>query len=185
MNVDLNFDDVIRLRELFAAGAAPSRLIGYIAERHSGDENWHRYVEAYFSSAFSVVILDRIWENRSGNFSIEDKTASYLNTVVLQEIVERAHLWRHTIAGEAWFDGLDVSSSELKLIDSIKPEIHPSLSESWAAMSGKSRFFVRQAMINSQSYYEKTMILARLAENLQRQVAELERQVNPVEAQLK
>lgn len=166
---------VTTLRKMFAAGATPSRLIRYIADYHSSDPRWPQYVKNYFSSAFSIVLLDM--ENQSPDARLSEKKTSHLNTHVLHELVGRAHLWQGISASDrVWFDGLAVSPDELTLIDQIKPELHPSLSGSWLLMTQEARDFVRRAMVNSQSYYEKTQILARLVEQLQQQLDDLERQ---------
>jgi hypothetical protein len=109
-------DDVVaRLRELFIAGATPSRLIEYIARHHAGDPNWPRYVQPYFATAFSVALLE--WENRSPELPIDERMAAYLDTTVLHEMVGRAHLWRQMVitpanGEEAWLDWLKISPDE-------------------------------------------------------------------------
>jgi hypothetical protein len=68
----------------------------------------------------------------------------------------------------------------MSLIESIHPESHPSLTESWSSITVKSQDFIRRSMINSQSYFERTQILVRLVEQLQQQITRLERQIDPV-----
>jgi hypothetical protein len=159
---------------MFATGATPSRLIQFIADHFPADANWPSYVQACFASAFSTVVLDM--ENHPSDQPVDDKKAADLNTRVLHEIVGRVPLWRDSVASQdrLWFDGLSISSDELSLIDSVHPESHPSLAESWPKMNEEAREFIRRTMVNSQSYYEKTQILARLVEKLQQQVGDHE-----------
>ncbi len=172
------------LRTLFATGVMPSRLIQYLAGCYSNDRDWPSHIRLYFSAAFSVVLLER--EYQAGAVALDDGTKHYLNTDTLHEMVGRAHLWRGTLdptlaSTRLWFDGLTVAPDELSLIDHIHPDQHPALSDSWATMSQQAKDFVRQAMINSQSYYEKTQILARLVEQLQGEIARQEHRFRAVD----
>lgn len=170
--MNLNPQVIDTLRKMFADGATPSQLIRYLARYHSNDPNWPNYISTYFAKAFSIVLLEM--EGRSIDDKLDDKTMAILNTQVLHELVGRAHLWKTDAHGQVWFDGLDISADELTLIDSVDPKAYPSLVESWPLMSEEGKEFVRRVMINSQSYYEKTQILARLVERLQHRIDELD-----------
>jgi hypothetical protein len=171
-------DLVDKLRIMFVEGATPTRLIEQISGHHAGDSGWPEYVESYFRSAFSVILLDREWHDRSSDGPISEKTAKNLNSRILHEMVGLAYLWRDKVAsipnGESWLDGLKLSRDELALIDSIQPESEPALANSWSTLSERTREFIRRSMINSQAYYERTEVLLRLVERLQQQVAHAE-----------
>jgi hypothetical protein len=49
-------------------------------------------------------------------------------------------------------------------------------------MTPRAKAFVRQSMVNAQGYYERMRVLALLAERLQEQIIELERQREGAEA---
>jgi len=170
---------IATLRKMFAEGATPSRLIQYIADYYGDAPEWTRYVQHYFWAAFSVVVLDM--ENQPADWQPDVRNSMRLNTDVLHEMVGRVHHWREQVrpmdaAGQIWFDELTIAPDELSLVDNIKPELHPHLCNSWLAMKQPARDCVRQALVNAQAYYEKTQILARLVEQLQQQVIDLERQ---------
>ncbi len=77
---------------------------------------------------------------------------------------------------------MTVSSDDLKINDEIRPESHPALTDSWESMTPRAKAFVRQSMVNAQGYYERMRVLALLAERLQEQIIELERQREGAEA---
>jgi Cdc6-like AAA superfamily ATPase len=171
---------VVDLRKLFLAGATPSRLIRFIASHHAGDANWPRYVSTYFWAAFSVVI-PRV-ESKLQNDHFETADFSHYNEDELHEIVVRAKEWHTNSTPEedslpAWFENLEVQD-DFTTATAMHPEVHPSLVDCWPSMDEKARKFVRQSMINAQAYYERMRIIAKLAEQLQHQVIDLENRAN-------
>jgi hypothetical protein len=172
---------VADLRRLFLAGATPSRLIRLIASRHASDADWPRYVYSYFWAAFSIVFA-RI-EHQAHNTFLDATDMSRFNEEELHDIVASAKEWLIDSTEDdtlpAWFDSVDVHD-DFAVAENINPETHPSLVDSWPLMDEKARQFIRQSMINSQGYYERMRILAKLAERLQCQVINLENRMNTV-----
>ena len=173
---------VAELRAMFLNGATPSRLVRYIVSRHEGDQDWATYVESYFTEAFSVTLL---MDRYPTPVDLDQIDLSDLDGEILRDMVGRQVAWRESVShpsGSAWCDGLSVSSDDLTMNQKIRPESHPALTDSWASMTPRAREFVRQAMVNAQGYYERMQVFARLAERLQEQINELERQSEEAKA---
>jgi hypothetical protein len=173
---------VAELRAMFLNGSTPSRLVRYIASRHEGDPDWPTYVESYFTEAFSVTLL---MDHYPTPVELDGIDISDLDGDLLRDMVGRQAAWRESVshpAGSAWCDGLSVSPDDLTMNQQIRPESHPALTDSWASMTPRAREFVRQAMVNSQGYYERMQVLVRLVERLQEQINELERQSEEAKA---
>lgn len=174
---------VSELRSMFLNGAAPSRLIRHIASRYEGDPDWSDYVGPYFAEAFSVttIALDRY----PHPVDLDRIDLSDLDGELLRDMVGRLAGWRDKSdvePGAAWCDGLAVSPDDATMIDSLQPESHPALKNAWSSLSPEVQGCLRRSMVNAQGYYERFQVLTRLVERLQKQVLELERNREEVEA---
>lgn len=163
---------VAELRELFVAGATPSRLIRHIATRHD-EPCWPDLVPHYFAEAFAVAVL------------AADGWPSDLDRELLRDMVGRSHLWRTPEDAEsdpAWWDGMrPVSGSERELLDRLRPETEPALREVWDSLPERTRSHIRRTAVNAAAYHEYAAVLARLVERLQEQVIRLEQERESVE----
>jgi hypothetical protein len=167
---------VAELREMFVAGATPSRLIRHIAGRHDG-EPWPRLVGEYFAQAFSVVTV--VADGWPETQDLDDVDPSELDRELLRDMVGRSHLWRPSNEADApaWWDGLrSVAGSEPELLDRLRPEGEPALREVWDSLPERTRSHIRRATVNAAAYHQYTAVLTRLVERLQDQVLRLEQE---------
>lgn len=162
---------VAALRSLFTAGATPSRLIRLVVAHHPDDPDWHHLVQRYFREAFMVPTV-RIMNDRD---AWEEMDLSHwdLNIHLLHRMVENRSTWLQdvTFDQDSWLDSL-VATDEPELIKQSQPPAE--VAESWSELPIQVREYVRRITGNAKALHERVLILARLAEQLQQRVSELE-----------
>ncbi len=156
---------------MFLRGATPHRLIRHIQESHH-EEDWPRYVQAYFWEAFSVVCLD--FEGFSRDKDLNEINPESLNGELLHNLVRRSGHWRadhNSTLESVWCDGLNYDD-ELDVMDQLDPKLHPSLAQYWSTLPVQVQTVICQTMINSQINRERAELLSRLVQVIEHQLEE-------------
>jgi hypothetical protein len=164
------------LRAMFNDGATPSQLIRFIISRHQNDSDWHHLIQRYFRLAFLVPVV-RIM-NDPDRWEQADLSHWDLNIHLLHRMVENRPIWNQHAANteanqQSWLDSL-VATDEAELIRQAQPPAE--LAGSWPELAPAVKEYVGRITGNVHALYERVLILARLAERLQQQVAEAQSQ---------
>jgi hypothetical protein len=166
---------VNELRSLFKGGTTPSRLIRHIVERHEGERSYHALIQAYFLEAFGVPIVRGL--NPIDDYQRADLRYAFLNERLVHEMIQRRKEWDTEAAGTseagAWLDSLSAGDDEQRLreVQSVKL---PDLDNCWPQLTPDERDYIHRSLASARGLYESVKILARLAESLQQQLAELQ-----------
>lgn len=165
-------DVVSGLRKLFAEGATYSGLLRYILKQHVAEELKQSDVQRYLVEAFDVPFFCPVRKNVKSRQN--DDYYTQIDTWLIADIVAARASWLGTHDSEspesAWWDTLP-----LKEPDQF-PEGKPLWlsSASWEALSPDEREKMSAAATSCEVLWQKVLLLARLAEQLQRRVSELD-----------
>jgi hypothetical protein len=171
--------EVIReLRVLFKEGATPSRLIRHIVARHPGESSWHALIQDYFLEAFGVPIVRGL--QPFDNYRHADLRYAFLNEHLIHEILEKHAQWdqeegQHKEA-ISWLDSTQATDKE-ELLKQAQAAIVPELADCWERLDLRERSFIQRTMASANGLYEEVKVLARLAEQLQQKIVELQDRV--------
>jgi hypothetical protein len=165
------------LRQMFRNGATPSRLIQHLVCHHDGKENWFDFVQTCFREAFSVSFV-RI-PDQIERVDFNDLSLAHLNKDLVHEMIQTRHLWDTDQGGQQgchspWLDSL-TAQDDVERFRQLHPGTNPILAKSWPHLEPKAQKHVQMRLANADSYYERVLILARLAERLQQRIVELEK----------
>jgi len=174
----LRLELIAELRQLLLDGTTLSGLVGHILEQHSGESTSQSLVRAYLMEAFSIPFHERIRKD-VGSAESHDFYAR-ANLFFLPEFVA---------ASAAWHGSGERNGEEKSWLDSFRSDDfpRPKASEdgnpplgisdaSWAALSPSERERIEQMESNERTLVDRVLILAHLAERLQRKVAELQKE---------
>ena len=176
MNTDPNI--VAELRNLFLDGATPSRLMQHILQRHPVESKAEKYrlIQDYFAAAFRVPHVRNL--RRENSYSGENLQYAFLNEGLLHDILARQSQWNQGRQADhlrqpSWLDTLTATSDEelLKNAQAAPPE---ELAASWYHLSENERAYICRLRANLNHVYERSRILARLAERLQYKLSRFE-----------
>jgi|SRR5579872_1681526 len=164
------------LRSLFKDGATPSRLIRHIVERHEGERSLHALIQSYFLEAFGIPIVRGL--NPTDDFQHTDLHYSFLNEQLIHDMVQKRSEWdAGFVAGssetESWLDSLKAADDDQR-ISQVQSVAISELSRCWPNMTPKEQAYIQGSLATANGLYQSVKILARLAECLQQQVAELQ-----------
>jgi hypothetical protein len=164
------------LRSLFKEGITPSRLIRQIVERHEGEPSLHALIQSYFLEAFGIPIVRGL--NPTDDYQHSDLRYAFLNERLIHEMVQKRSDWdAGFVAGssetESWLDSLKAADDEQR-INQAQAVAIPELSRCWPLLNPKEQSYILRSLATANGLYESVKILARLAESLQQQVAELQ-----------
>jgi hypothetical protein len=167
------------LRQMFRNGATPSRLIQHLVLHHHGKDNWFDFVQASFREAFSVPFV-RI-PDQLEQVHFHDLSLAHLNKGLVHEMIQTRHLWdtdqgNHAGCHSTWLDSL-TAQDDVERFQQLYPAADPLLAKSWSYLDPKAQKQIQMRLANADSYYERVLILARLAERLQQRILELENAV--------
>jgi hypothetical protein len=175
-----NPEIVRELRNLFTSGATPSRLLLHIFANHGPEDNWHSIVQDYFSEAFGIPFA-RVSPKREryARINLENYV---LNTRLLHNMVQTRSQWENEascVPGSegGWLDSL-IATDEDDLVNQADPAKLAGLSQCWLQLDPAAQDSIRRLLGNSTLLYQRMMILARLAESLQKKVVELEERLS-------
>jgi hypothetical protein len=164
------------LQQLFATGATFSGLLRYMIARHPEERVTQGMARKYLMEAFAIPFHERIAMDIET--PANDDLYAAVTAFLIPEIVSARPLWqqnpRSEASSESWLDRLQVTDAgELQQAIAGKPL--PGISEAgWAALSGSDQERLRQMEVGSRILCERMAVLARLAEQLQRRICELE-----------
>ena len=169
-------DVIAELRGLFKAGATPSRLMRHILEHHGPDQTTDRLIRAYFREAFCVPMFRASVSLLTPG--LEGLPIAGVNGSVIHRMVQMRGEWDHNPKDNghptpSWMGSL-VATDEGKMIEQSDPESSPELSGAWKSLDPSTQQYIKRLMGNSQTLYEKVIILSTLVEQLQQQVIALE-----------
>ena len=148
----------------------------HIFQNHGPEDNWHSLVQDYFSEAFAIPFA-RVSSKREryARITLENYL---LNTSLLHKMVQTRSQWENGAsavpASEAgWLDSL-IATDEDDLVNQADPVKLMGLSQCWLQLEPAAQDSIRRLLGNSTLLHQRMMILARLAESLQKKVVELE-----------
>jgi hypothetical protein len=166
---------VEELRALFMEGATPSRLIKHIIARHEDEEALYPMIQHYFREAFLTPLLQvspELMLNESQGLNL-----AFLNVNLLHLMSLTQHEWNRetppTQEGTRWFDGVSVRSDK-DSIANMNPLAIPELAKIWDKIDEEAKRYIQRAFGNAQGLYERVLLLAKLAEQLQQQINRLQ-----------
>lgn len=155
------------LRELFIKGATYSGLLRYILNHHGGEVP-RQLVYSYWHVAFSSALFQPI--KKEVGCKANDEYYSQLTSRLIPEIIRNGETWITDAESETWWNDLEMDSSPV--CESEKPTWMST--ESWDSLTDAERQQLAQTIQNGEIQYQQKRLLARLAEQLQRQLSELE-----------
>ena len=156
------------MRAMLCEGCTPLSIIRHICDLHHEGGRWQSFVSDCFRQAFGVTLLalpDR-YDSLLANRKIQD----YLNTEILHEIISNRHLWvssdmEYEVA-HSWFS--ELSPTDIwSATDRFDPQAIPEIAAVWPHLDTVTRQYLRVLIVNAKVNYERSLILARLAERLQ------------------
>jgi hypothetical protein len=167
---------VHELRALFKEGATPSRLFRHIVERHPGERNSHALIQAYFWEAFGIPIVRGL--SPTDEYQHTDLRYAFLNEQLVHDMIQQRGEWDDSSGAEAsgrgsWLDPLKADDDQQRLRQ-VQAMAIPELSRCWSQLTPKEQSFIQRSLATANGLYESVKILARLAECLQQQLAELQ-----------
>ena len=157
------------LREKFLEGATPSALINLVRQRvpyrPPGFEQMDIIEEAFF-----IPLVAQFGLSKAG--PITEDHGRVLNKVLLPEMLLHSLEWNET--GDAWFTGAKISDPA-EIRDRLDRETYPGLSETtWNNLSTDERDALLGQLAHGEVMSQRTEVLARLCERLQRRIDKLE-----------
>jgi len=173
---------IIGLRQRFADGATFSGLLRYLLDQHPEEKVTAGMVREYIMEAFSVPFHQSI-KMDVDNPSNDDVYAA-VNAFLLLEIVSARSHWHTSPRSEGgektWMDNLQLTDGAQ--LQRSRTEQSPSgISEAGlAALSASERERLYEMEVGSRALWERVLVLARLAEQLQRKLCQLEKKPEAV-----
>lgn len=165
---------ISELRSLFKEGATPSRLIRHVVERHEGERGHHALIQAYFLETFGVPIVRGL--SPIDDFQHADLRYAFLNEQLLHEMIQRRRVWDTDVIGASeaggWLDTLAAGDDKQRLRE-VQSVNLPDLNACWPRLTQEERDYIQRSLASARGLHESVKILARLAECLQQQLAEL------------
>jgi len=163
MDQDMSPDPLVitELRNLFKAGATPSRLVRYIVDEHGISPDSDRLIRAYFREAFGVSLF----RASASLLTIpsEELPFAAVNARTIHQMIEKRSEWDvESDCGSNWLDSLTATD--------------PSVLLERTASEQTDEQSLKRLIGGSQYLHEQVAILSRLVEQLQHQVITLERQ---------
>lgn len=171
--MELRPDVVSGLRSLFKAGATYSGFLRYILNQHSGDELHAEIIRSYIMEAFSISFFLPV--RRNVDSQQNDNCYAEIDTWMIPEILS-------TSGAELAVDDTDESVPWWESLDLQTPDQFPTgkpawlSSSSWEALSPTEREKVATATTSCSVLSQNLLVMARLAEQLQRRIDELDSQ---------
>jgi hypothetical protein len=169
---------IAELRQLMLDGTTLSGLVGHIVEQHPQENVSQSLIRAYLMEAFSIPFHERIRKD--------------VDSAESHDFYARANLFflpEFVAASVAWHGGGERNGEEKSWLDSFRSDDFPrpkasedgnppvGISEaSWAALSPSERERIGQMESSERTLVDRALILAHLAERLQRKIAELQKQ---------
>lgn len=172
----INPELVRELRQRFLDGATPSRLMQIIAERHHEVDRLHLLIKDYFREAFGIPLLRNVPLNTP---PAPGASAGHFSRDVLPEIVQRIDQWNVTDLASSWLNGLKTTSLQ-DHAERLKDLRFEELDRVWDTLNDRERQFIVRKIAQKDQSWEIVKILAALAERLQEQVIEQQRQLESV-----
>ncbi len=170
--MELRFDIITGLRNLFKSGATYSGLLRYLLKQHSEDEVSTELFQRYLMEAFSIPFHCGIKRNVSleGN----DDQYALIDTWFIPRVLSMRRSWATSDEGDSehrpWW--LALSLTEPEHFPTGKPSWMSD--SSWSALSPTEQEKVASATTSCHVLAEEVLLMSRLAERLQRTVAELQ-----------
>jgi hypothetical protein len=164
------------LRQLFARGATFSGLLRYIVSQHPGERVTPATVREYLMDAFAIPFHEPIRMDVESPAS--DVLCAAVTAFLIPEIVSARPRWDgepgSAEGARDWLDDLPVrDAGQVQEPSTATP--HPGISAAgWAALSIAERERLAQMEAGNRLLWERVQVLARLAEQLQRRICELE-----------
>ena len=163
---------ISELRNLFKAGATPSRLVRLIVDRHGRDSQIDRLIREYFREAFCLPMF----RASASLLTIPSERLPFagINARTIHQIVERRAEWdQNANAGATWMDSL-VATDEMVLLERASPEQSEEFATVWDQLEDSAKQYLKRLIGGTQYLSEKVDILSRLVEQLQAQVVAIE-----------
>ncbi len=163
------------LRTHFIAGATYSGLLRYILKEHAGEELDAITIQSYLMQAFSISFFCPLRKNT--NSRRNDDYYATIDTWLIPEILSTRESWMRSEASNSteppWWDNLTITNPE------AFPRGKPSWisDSSWQALLPPEQEGLAAAATSCGVLSERLTLMARLAEQLQRKISELETKV--------
>lgn len=156
-----------QMRLMLCEGCTPLHIIRSLCAHHGGEGRWQAFVADCFQHAFSVTLT--ALPDRSDSLLTNRKLQDYLNTELLHDIIARRDEWLSP-GDDTWLS--DLNATDIwTATDSFDPQAIPEIAQLWSQLDDPARQYLRLILVNSRANHERSLILARLAEHLQREVA--------------
>ncbi len=161
------------LRNQFIAGATFSGLLRYLLDQHSGEQLSAQAIQLYFAEAFSIPFFGGVKKDASRREN--DRHYATIDTWLITRVISTSDAWlQQSLNGTSqsfWWNDLDLNTGDQ--FSRGKPEWLSE--ESWGALSSVEQERIAAAVTSCEVLSQDVLVLARLAEELQRQLSDLQR----------
>ena len=168
---------ISELRDMFRAGATPSRLIDHVIDRHGNSNETYSLIQSYFEEAFEVPLV-RVSKAILERPKQDDLQYAHLNFQLLHQMLLHRNTWddRTEVESKAepvWYDPVEVTD-RFALIEKARGGNYPELDSVWDKLDPHAKQYIFQLVGSVNICYESAILLTRLCEQLQQRLNELE-----------